>query len=168
MSRSKNPWALVPESLHLLELKLDEMRPTLALECGSGLSTPILQRYAEHAISLEHLSRWYSNTRLLVDRFSGDLRLAELETIRTPAGPQKFYATDLPDGIEFVLIDGPPESVGRIGTLFAIWPHLAENAVIWLDDWQRDGERRAVELWDEHLGIETNSVSEKLLEIRRR
>ena len=161
-------WALHQAGLDLLDDRLRELRPAIALECGSGASTAILHARAGHAISLEHLPEWAANTAAtLPASLTGELRLCPLTEVDTPLGPLPFYATTLPDQIEFVLIDGPPGAIGRAGTLFALWPHLAPDAVVWLDDVERRGERAALDAWREHLGIKVTRVDDRLAELTR-
>lgn len=159
-------WALHDRGLELLTDRLRELRPAVALECGSGASTKILHEHAGHAVSLEHLPEWLINTAATLPASPrGELRLCPLTEVDTPLGPLPFYATTLPDEIGFALIDGPPGAIGRAGTLFALWPHLADGAVVWLDDAARRGERATLDAWDEHLGIKVTRVDDRLVEL---
>jgi len=160
-------WALSPQSLESLATRLESTRPALALECGSGLSTLIMRQHCGHVVSLEHLPKYAARNARRLTTDNGTLVLTGIVDVPTPIGPQPFYNALLPDGLEFVLIDGPPESVGRGGTLFALWPHLAPGAVIWLDDYRRNAEQRALEAWREHLPISLHYLSDEILEIRR-
>lgn len=162
----RNPWALSREALSALEKRLEELKPNVALELGSGLSTVVMRRHCGSVVSLEHLAKYHAKTRELAGDLPGQLRLARIVSRSTPAGDFPFYETRVPDEIDFVLIDGPPEEVGREGTLFMVWDNLAPNAVVWLDDYRRKGEQRALELWREHYEFEEVAISDEVLEIR--
>jgi len=154
-------------SLELLDKRLASLRPRLALECGSGRSTSVMRRHCDYVVSLEHLPRYASKTHREQTQDNGQIVLAEIVERETEIGPVPFYNTLLPDGIEFALIDGPPSSIGRVGTMFALASHLSPGAIIWLDDRRREAEREAVDLWDEHLPIEVvGEVSGRVLELR--
>lgn len=145
-----NTWALPDDALDALRVRLGELRPGLVVEAGSGRSTYVLADCADRVVTLEHERRF-------ADRLVGlpgnvDVRCVPLTRIGTAAGPYRWYATDLPDGVEFALIDGPPGSIGRGGALFALAPHLAPGAEVWLDDADRPGEQVALAAWGEHLG----------------
>lgn len=163
---SKHSWALTPSSLAVLGTLLHDLRPNLALEFGSGFSTVLLRRFCGRTISLEHHPKWWRTTAQMVATEIEDLLLAPITEIKTPAGPLPTYDAVLPDGIDFVLIDGPPGAIGRAGTLFSVWPHLAADATIVLDDASRQAEQDIVNLWARHLPIEAEPLSQRLLAIR--
>jgi hypothetical protein len=154
--------------LAMLDERLAVLRPQLAVECGSGASTRILRVHAARAITLEHLERWAADTEIYcADVGPGELIVAPIVDVGTPAGLLPFYDVELPDGIDFALIDGPPGTIGRSGTLFALWPHLAERAVVWLDDADREAEERALLLWQRHYPIRIERLSSRVVEIVR-
>ncbi|WP_160051056.1 glycosyltransferase [Nocardiopsis sp. FR26] len=146
-------WALDAPGAQLVYSRLVERRPRLIVEAGSGASTVLLAEYARaaraHVVSLEHQARYREATaQLLAERGLADyvdLRLATL--MSTPAGP--WYNIPLPDGIDFALIDGPPEGAGGRAAAFPeLLPHLAEGAELVLDDAHRPGERTALAQWE--------------------
>jgi hypothetical protein len=49
--------------------------------------------------------------------------------------------------VDLCFIDGPPEAVGRAGTLLSVGPYLSDEATVLLDDIQRTGEQSAIRLW---------------------
>lgn len=145
-----NTWALPDDALDALRVRLDDLEPGLVVEAGSGRSTYVLADCAGSVVTLEH-------QREFADRLVGlpgnvDVRVAPLMPLETSAGVFKWYQADLPDGVEFALIDGPPGKIGRGGALFALAPHLAPGAEVWLDDCDRPGEQKALAAWAEHLG----------------
>lgn len=163
MSRS---WAMSEGSLKLLDERLQQLKPRMAVECGSGLSTKVLRRHCGYVVSLEHLPRYAAKTHRQQTRANGQIALAEIVDLKTEVGPVPFYAVVLPYDIDFALIDGPPSSIGREGTLFALAPHLRPGATIWLDDRRREAEHAAVQLWLKHLPVEVvTEVSGRVLEL---
>lgn len=154
-------WALDRHTAVELAAWLDHIRPGLVVEAGSGATTVVLADYATRTgakvVSLEHDGRYLARTADLLaqHRLGGvvDLRHAPLSTVDTPDGPAPWYDTVLPDGIGMALVDGPPGTVGRQGALYALWPHLADGAHVWLDDADRPGEQAALSRWARHLPV---------------
>lgn len=161
-------WVMSDTDLAMLDERLALSRPQLAVECGSGASTRLLRVHAARTISLEHLERWAVDTeQYCADVPNGELIVASIVDIDTPGGPLPFYDVDLPYGIDFALIDGPPGSIGRAGTLFGLWPHLSDKARVWLDDVDRGDEEAALRLWLKHLPIRAERLSARVVEIVR-
>lgn len=154
-------WAMQRGALAELDAFLWRERPRVILECGSGLSTLLLARYARASgatvVTLEHQPRYYDRTAgWLAEeglRERVDLRLCRL--VEYDGGP--WYQTTLPDGIDFALVDGPPEGAGgRRRTFYELWPHLHPQGLwhVWLDDAHRPAEAAAVAEWaDRHQAV---------------
>lgn len=157
---SPSPWVLPDVAIEAIEARLEELRPGLVLEAGSGRSTAVLARHAAHVVTLEHLPQHAARTRRTLDGATNvDLRCVDLAMLKTPAGLARWYDTELPDGIEWALVDGPPAYTGgRLAALFAIAPHLAPGAEVWLDDAERPGEQAALAAWGAHLFARVASV----------
>lgn len=163
-------WALPDDVLAALDRRLAVLKPTLTVEAGSGRSTAVLARHARTHIALEHLPKIAVATRSQAHHASLDLRVVDLVPYVTPAGTFRWYDTELPDQIEFALIDGPPgRKVGRESAGFAIVPQLAPDGEIWLDDANRDHEQHCLALWTEHLPIVVtpHPQFERIVTIRR-
>lgn len=137
------------------------------MEFGSGNSTPILGKHCGKVYSLEHLSYSQAYAIKLARQDSVHVRLCDIGEIQTPDGPKPCYRTIMPEDIDFVLIDGPPESIGRAGTLFQVWPYLSEGAVILLDDQHRPGEQAALELWRQHMQFSEKVLSPQVIELQK-
>lgn len=174
------PWALDDDGLALLAAHLDAMRPPVAVEFGSGKTTPLLRRYAGHTVSLEHLPEWAEKTKLLCReqrprwwrrlgrsaRNTGDLQLVDIVSIDTPVGRLPVYDATLPARVDFALIDGPPKSIGRLGAMFQLFPSLNNDAIVWLDDVNRPEEIAVLDVWQQHFPLEVELVSERIAQIR--
>lgn len=152
-------WALRQESLDALDQRLTELRPKVIVEAGSGESTAVMAKHG-HVISLEHLGRYARASQRLA--LTADVRLCPLTVLETPAGPFPWYDTQLPDGIDFALIDGPPGHIGRQAALFALWPHLAPGWEVWLDDVDRAHEKDCLSIWAEFFRFTVEPVSESM------
>lgn len=137
-------WSLSRDTALLLVDRLRELRPKVAVEFGSGFSTALLALYSDHLVSLDHSAKHAAPWPCV--------RICDLRNGR--------YHTSLPDGVEFVLIDGPPaRKYGRDKTLPQVWPHLAPDAEVWLDDYDRDHEQQIVARWQEQYPIDVERVA---------
>ena len=154
-------WALSRATALELAAEYHRTSPSVVVEAGSGWSTVVAAEYAARTgatvVSLEHERPYAAATRSrLAERgLAGvvDVRCVPLVDIDTPRGPAPWYDTQLPAGIEFALVDGPPGSVGRQGAMYALRPHLADSGWrVWLDDTNRSPEQEAVAAWREDLG----------------
>ncbi len=154
-------WALDPWTAHELAAVLHERQPRVVVETGSGASTVLLAEYAHRTgatiISYEHHAVYAATTeqRLKTDGLSDfvDLRLAHLTDVPTPIGNLPWYAAPLPPHVDFALVDGPPGKVGRTAAMFALWPLLRDDWMVWLDDAHRAGEQAAVTVWESAFPI---------------
>lgn len=156
-------WALRPESLEALDVRLSELNPQLIVEAGSGRSTVVLSKHSK-TVSLEHLSRYAIESKSLAPE--AEIRLCKIKPFYTLAGTFNWYDTQLPALIDFVLIDGPPRKIGREAALFALWPYLSERWEIWLDDADRDHELACLDLWAQHFRFQLDYVNRSVVRLR--
>jgi predicted O-methyltransferase YrrM len=131
-------------------------RPKLVVEFGAGASTLIIARALQMAgggrlISFDQHKIFVDSTRAwLADHgLEADLRTAPLRP--APGGwPGLWYDHGpLPDGIDLMLIDGPPWTIhpftrSAAATLFG---QIARRGTIMLDDAARPGERIVARRW---------------------
>jgi predicted O-methyltransferase YrrM len=118
-------------------------------------------RYFTHVrcFSLEHDPDWLEKTRRLLRRL--DLTsfvepiYAPLQLEKTDGGEVYTYDTSLApaQGIDFVLIDGPPHDVGRANVVPQLRSRLSPDAVIVLDDAGRRSEQACCENWTRNDGL---------------
>lgn len=138
-----------PSAQKILEL-LEEHRPKKILDLGSGYSTVMLGLWAKEnkaeVISLEQSQLYLNKTRQLLNKYDLDITVHYAPLTETPNG--LFYEYDLPDDIDFAIIDGPAWTKdGRRATFHQIYPHLSKNFVVWVDDSHRDLDTIAREEW---------------------
>lgn len=162
-------WAASPDLLRTVVESVLEERPSLVVECGSGLST-IWIGYALQAVgsgrcvSLEHDSDYARETTRELDRHGltevAEVRHAPLKVAKMEGVSQPWYDTtsveDL-DGISMLLVDGPPKATGpraRYPALPLLRSRMRSGSLVILDDTARDDERDISDAWmSSELGI---------------
>ncbi|MBA2950823.1 O-methyltransferase [Streptomyces himalayensis] len=160
-------WAASPDVLRLLVRIIDERRPELVVECGSGSSSVWLgyalrQVGSGRLVALEHEERYAELSRELVTAHGlddiVDVRHAPLTdwvpeegSVEDPAQP--WYdlkaVADLKE-IGLVFVDGPPGATSpqaRYPAVPALLPHCAPDVIIVLDDTVRRAERDLSDRW---------------------
>jgi predicted O-methyltransferase YrrM len=159
---SSGHWALRPTGLlHVVSL-IEQHRPGVIVELGSGTSTIWMGYALEQAgggrlVSLEHLPDFADQTRTLVDIHClgklVEVRDAPLRPIQVGETTSPWYSldalVDLPE-IDLLLVDGPPGSAGtqaRYPALPVLSDRLADGAIVVLDDFSRADETTIVERW---------------------
>lgn len=163
-----NNWPINDATADLLEARMQANPPKCALDVGSGRSTVIMARYAERVIALEHEARYFWKTAQMLNVALGirdKCKLYQAPIRQFNEGP--WYDYDFQDTFDFVLIDGPPQKIGRQAGLPLIWPHLASGFEIWLDDWNRAHEKQCVKEWQKRFPIQIEELSSTLLKITR-
>ena len=157
-------WAAMPDlQLHLVQLVL-ERRPSLVVECGSGTSSVWLGYAAARAggcrvVALEHHERFAAATRAMVSAHGlgdvVDVRLAPLEVQDVNGVSAPWYApsawADL-DGIDMLLVDGPPAGTARQArypALPLLASRLGATPLVVMDDANRPDEKAIVRRWSD-------------------
>lgn len=156
---------------HLAELAarlVASERPRLILECGSGSSTVILaaclrELGSGRLVSLEHDAGYAERTRAW-------LRLVGLEdwasVVTAPLQQRQVgettmlwygpgYEDELHEGVDLLLVDGPPRRVAKLARYPAVpllRAHLSPSCVVLADDGDRRESRRMAQDWAVMLG----------------
>ena len=149
--------------LQLVDL-IEERRPKLIVECGSGTSTLFAAKALQgigvegaRLVALEHLPYYAEETSRFVSDNGLDtlveIRLADLRPLAIGDEEYQWYdvatVNDL-DGIDLLLVDGPPGSEGRLArypALPVLFERLNPGAIIMLDDARRPDEREIATRW---------------------
>jgi predicted O-methyltransferase YrrM len=155
-------WAASPDFLaELVGYALGE-KPATVVECSSGTSTVVLARCMQingsgKVYSLEHDPVYAAKTRAQLARHGlgafAEVIDAPLSQMTFKGEPWKWYAhVGLPQAlyIDMLVIDGPPDSSGRLARYPAgpaLFPKLAQGAVVFLDDANRDSETEILQRW---------------------
>ncbi len=155
-------WAASPDFLIELARHAREARPGIVVECSSGTSTVVLARTLQlngrgKVYSLEHDPHYAQLTRELLARHGlsewAVVLDAPLEPLDVGNVPYTWYrASVLPalPQIDMLVIDGPPQAVGRLARYPAgpvLLPRLAPGGAVFLDDAARPDEQEAVQRW---------------------
>jgi predicted O-methyltransferase YrrM len=142
--------------LTLLVDHIEAQRPKLVVEFGTGASTLVLARalkkwgggrlisFDQHADFIAATGAWLADHGLKADLHAVPLR-------PSPGGwPGLWYDHGpLPDGIELMLVDGPPWSIHPFtrGAAASLFGHIAPGGTVVLDDAARPGERIVARRW---------------------
>ncbi len=159
-------WASSPDLLTAILARIKARKPELVLELGSGVST-LVAAYALQAqgagrlLALEHDEQVAATTtRLLAEHqltAVATVAHAPLEPVVVQGRERLWYAREpLQDigAIDLLIVDGPPGVDGELArypALPLLMDRLSADAVIIVDDGDRDEERRTVALWLEQF-----------------
>ena len=167
-------WALTAAGLERVLAEIDGGRD-LVVECGSGASTVAIgrllaERGTGRLFSLEHDRRWYADTAARLERAGASERVELLHAPLRDGWYDPAALRRLPDGIELLLVDGPPGELdpngeARYPALPALAGRLLEGTLVILDDIHRPGERRVLQRWQREHRINFELNSEERLAI---
>ena len=148
-------WKADTGLLTLLVDHIFEHRPKLVVEFGMGASTLVLARalqlarggrlisFDQHADFVAATGNWLAEHGLKAELHAVPLRPA--------AGwPGLWYEHGpLPDGIDLLLVDGPPWAVHPLtrGAAASLFDRIAPGGTVMLDDGARPGERLVARRW---------------------
>lgn len=159
-------WSLDPDALNQIILQIEDRKPALILELGSGISTVLIayvlkKRKCGRIISLEHDEKHFVNTKHLINKshleYWSEVKLAPLQSYLLKRGEWLWYSSvafaELRN-IEMLIIDGPPEhlqKLSRYPALPLLGDRLSSKALIILDDAARAAEKEILGLWQDDL-----------------
>jgi predicted O-methyltransferase YrrM len=145
-------WAASPDLLLTIYETVKRINPSLVVELGSGVSTLVAAKSgAKKVISLDGSKEYAAKTRELIKehRVRGvDVRFAAL--LPYVNGLTWYDVSVIKDlkKIDLLIIDGPPGNNNpetRYPALKEFRDKLSPNAVVILDDVNREGERKLAE-----------------------
>lgn len=152
-------WVGSPDFLLSVAEEVARRQPRVVVECSSGVSTIVIARMLQkcghgHVFSLEHEDGYARKTRALLDKYGlaswATVLHAPLHSGRTST---PWYRDVLPDAaapVDMVVVDGPPESVGRLAREPAfprLRNRLAASFAFLIDDADRPDEIEMVRRW---------------------
>jgi len=163
-------WAASPDLLLELARHAQAACPQVVVECSSGTSTLVLARCMQlngtgMVYSLEHDPVYAQHTRRELERHGLS---AWAQVLDAPLQPQQFGAATWPwyapsalhsalpaqAQVDLLVIDGPPQATRQLARYPAgpaLFPLLADGAVVFLDDSARPDEQRILALWKEEF-----------------
>ncbi len=147
---------------------LQVIKPDYTMEFGSGASTQTLAAHAKKThFAYEHVPKYWRQT---VAALARNPWFNESIVYLRALNDDYMYPIlpgDLPQGIQLVLIDGPPLRAPKNGkdrdryrTLHSIMEYLSDDAIVLLDNTERESEQGILEVWKEELGIEYETHEE--------
>lgn len=163
-------WAISPDFAVLLISLLDQYKPNVVLEAGSGVSTIIagyrLQTLGRGRIlSLDHETEFaqQSQHNILLHGLQDIAKViyAPLTDFDIEGKKWLWYDTSklrdiLNEKVDFLIIDGPPyfvQDLSRYPALPLLLDILSDNAIILLDDASRHIEEEIVRLWTKKFNL---------------
>lgn len=171
-------WAASPDLLREVMRLILREKPAVAVEVSSGTSTLImaymLERIGEgHVFALEHDEHYANRTREYLREHGLDHRATVIHAplVEHPLGGAtvRWYdlaALELPGPIAFLLVDGPPDTIGPMARYPAV-PLLKDrfsaNTTVLLDDGARADEASTAERWSDIEG----AISKEYLDLEK-
>jgi len=158
-------WAGSPDFLLELARRILLRRPVVIVECSSGASSVVAAHCCQlnglgHVYALEHEPVFAEATRgYLREQGLEDWATvidAPLEAVELSGVEYAWYGLNaLPaQHIDLLVVDGPPASLGPMARYPAgpkLLSRLATNAVVLVDDADREDEQQIVRLWQEEF-----------------
>ncbi|TLP94741.1 class I SAM-dependent methyltransferase [Nesterenkonia salmonea] len=162
-------WPMAGADLLELMTYILDRRPHTILECGSGMSTvwiglALKQLGRGRLYSLEHDDHFLAQTQHLIE-INGltdqvSINRAPLDDVSVGDQDFEWYAVDgwqeISD-IELLIVDGPPQSTGKLARFPAVpmlLDRLADRATVVLDDADRPDEQEIGRAWSEQYGLD--------------
>lgn len=161
--RRMTRWILHGEVMLAVWDLLLEKKPMNIFEFGSGWSTAVLGKYAEYmektqakrpqVISIEHDEKWASAAQTIMEDYGLNryihLHICPLIERAIDGDQGSIYDLSRVDigSIDFLLIDGPPSTVGRNLTLPAVLSKMEPGCYVVMDDLGRNQEHQAIKHW---------------------
>ncbi len=145
-------WAASPDLLLTLAQLVRTHNPKLVVELGSGVSTLVVAKAgAKKVISIDNSTEFAEKTREMLKEHKVrgvEVRVAELKP--HISGNDWYDTSVLKDlkRIDLLIVDGPPGSKNpqaRMPACAEFIAKLSPNAIIVVDDANRDGERKLAE-----------------------
>lgn len=156
-------YSMSPINLSMLVQLLDMARPNQIVELGSGLTTMIIGTWLKEQgqgrlLSIEHQESWMDVCGHYIESNQigscVTLHHAPLVSLDAMYGQTTWYdlstCVDLPESIDFLIVDGPPEGTSvdsRLPAMEKFYDRLCSGAYILLDDGVRAAEQNVVSLW---------------------
>lgn len=155
-------WVASPDFLSHLISSAQQYNPVTVVECSSGMSTVVLAACMRNAgkgriYSLEHDEYYAKKTRALLElhKLSDWATVLDAPLVSTRLGDWSgswYDIKSLPEGlrIDMLVIDGPPDTLGalaRYPALPQLYGKLENNAVVYLDDANRESEKQVIKRW---------------------
>lgn len=160
-ARKLRGWAISPDALAEVLHELSGRKGPEVVEFGSGASTVAIAASLRRAgsgrlVSYEH-DPVYAEQVMQRVRSAGleslvDLRVVNINSFKHPSGLsfQSYALEKYDDTFDVALVDGPIKGIhgefARLGPLEWCMQHAKAGSVVFLDDADREGEQRALDV----------------------
>jgi hypothetical protein len=162
---SSGRWALNPTDLLGILFLIEQQQPRLVLELGSGTSSVwiayALEKFGGRLVSIDHEAEFAGRTRTLLTAHGLDhvaeVRDTPLRTVDVDGTEFNWYDVDGladVDGVDLMLVDGPPGGVGplaRYPAMHLLGHKLSATATVILDDANRQDEKDVLDRWEAEI-----------------
>lgn len=154
-------WAASADFLNILYEHLVAHRPKTIIECGSGLTTIVTARALQQLgggrlLSIDHDPYFAGLTRDTLRQLGlqdfADIQVAPLTAQNIDGEERLWYDLSgiaIPDAIELITVDGPPEPLTGAGGRYPVGPvlfdRIATGGAALFDDASRPGEKILIE-----------------------
>jgi predicted O-methyltransferase YrrM len=163
-------WAASPDLTAILAAQIRQSKPLTIFEAGGGQSTVIsaycLEQLGQgHVYAVDHDAVFADKTRENIARHGlsdvATVTHAPLKDYTIKGETWQWYDLDcgIPESIDLLLIDGPPQ-YGQVGPMMRypalplLASRLSAETVIIMDDADREAETRIAELWMQEFPLE--------------
>lgn len=163
-------WTLDRNSIVILWKKLMEIKPTIILEAGSGISTLLFAKFQEkhnqngRVISLEQDKKEKIRVEDLLKKFKLDSFVNILYAPLNSRGGYEFSHQNIlqisgnKKG-DWLMIDGPCGTDGsRDQVMYDLLPYMNPGSIWFADDSFRDGELSFLKQWEDRKDIEVTGI----------
>ena len=156
-----NDYAASPDFLHMIIDIIDEKKPNLIIEAGSGVST-LIASYA--------LKKYNPSGKIISfdnDEFFANVTIKEIKTHKLEKYSEIIYSDliqypdynfnwyninkiEFKNKIDLIIIDGPPSKLDKFARYPAIpllFKYMNDQAIIILDDARRKSEQQIINRW---------------------
>lgn len=155
-------YALSPDALLVIARYIQENKPEVIVEYGSGVSTVLfawlVKDYGGRIVSFDHEKKYAQETEARLNNYDllkyVDLKIRPLKKHTSGAlNGMQWYGLekdDIPSKVDVVLVDGPPEkseNLARYPALASVSKSLHAGSRIYLDDSDRKDETEIVIKW---------------------
>jgi predicted O-methyltransferase YrrM len=158
-------WALAWDAAVVLAREVGSRRPSVVVELGSGGSSLVIglqlrRNGSGHLYTLDHEPSYAAITRrhVVAQGLETWVTVLDAPLVDCQVGDEPYRWYRLPDEvaalarIDLLVVDGPPQDLDRGGTprypaLPLLADRLDERSVVFVDDANRDGERRTLARW---------------------
>lgn len=159
-------WAIAPDFATLIAATIWQYKPRMVVELGSGVSTVIVSYGLEKlgrgtVTSFEHLDEFVGMSRRMLVQHQLESYATIIYAPLSSLGMQSpWYDQEQMKSlgsIDLLIVDGPPETTGRLARYPAIpvlYDQLADGALILVDDYMRSDEHEMVNRWLTEFGLE--------------